>query len=393
VGIYRFYLINPWQDLHHIQIGVKYLNNNIIAPTTATNYRNGNYPTSVACTNHAINTFCDRSITFNDTKQEAHGQWLFILTAHGLPAESLCNRHQACPLCGGKDRFRYDDKAGNGTYYCNQCGAGDGFTLLAKYNNWTAKEALDAVIAYLGINPTNTPTTPQTPRITQTPSSAALSQDNVKIKALERLRDESRPIQADDPAAKYLRNRGLELSTYPKALRHISELPYYEDGKLTASYPAMLARVDTPDGKPLTWHRTYLTPDGHKAAVTAPRKLMAPGIASSTLGAAIRLYAPTDTLCVCEGIETALAVHVATGFPVWATISANGMAALILPDTVKRVWIMADNDASGTGEKAASILASRLRLKGCDCRVLLPKGPIPEHSKGIDFLDELGGAA
>jgi putative DNA primase/helicase len=360
---------------------------------TKGNYSNhkSNYTNSAAIT--IYDSFCLRSNPFQQAKPQACGHWPAILTAHGVPSESLSNHHQACPLCGGRDRFRYDDKGGNGTYYCNQCGAGDGFNLLAKYNNWTAKEALDAVIAYLGINPPNTPTTPQTPRITQTPSSAALNQDNVKIKALERLRAESRPIQADDPAAKYLRNRGLELTTYPKALRHISELPYYEDGKLTASYPAMLARVDTLDGKPLTWHRTYLTPDGHKAAVTAPRKLMAPGIASSTLGAAIRLYAPTDTLCVCEGIETALAVHVATGFPVWATISANGMAALILPDTVKRVWIMADHDVNHTGEKAASILASRLRLKGCDCRVLLPKGPIPEHSKGIDFLDELGGAA
>ncbi len=349
-----------------------------------------NYTNSAAIT--IYDSFSPRSNPFQQVKLQACGHWPAILVAHGVPAESLRNCHQACPLCGGKDRFRFDDKGGNGTYYCNQCGAGDGFTLLAKYNNLTAKDALDGVIQYLGLTPTSQPTTPLAPRITQTLTIAALSQDNVKIKALERLRTASRPIQADDPAAKYLRNRGLELTAFPKVLRHISELPYFENGKLTGTYPGMLARVQAPDGRPLTWHRTYLTTDGHKAAVTAPKKLMAPGIALSTLGAAIRLYAPTDTLCVCEGIETALAVHVATGFPVWATISANGMAALILPDTVKRVLIMADHDVSCTGEKAASILASRLRLKGCDCRVLLPKGPIPEHSKSIDFLDELGGA-
>ena len=40
------------------------------------------------------------------------------------------NRHQACPVCGGSDRFRFDDKEGRGTWFCNQCGAGDGLKLV-----------------------------------------------------------------------------------------------------------------------------------------------------------------------------------------------------------------------------------------------------------------------
>jgi len=35
-------------------------------------------------------------------------------------------------LCGGKDRWRFDDRDGLGTYFCSNCGAGDGFTLLSK---------------------------------------------------------------------------------------------------------------------------------------------------------------------------------------------------------------------------------------------------------------------
>jgi hypothetical protein len=50
------------------------------------------------------------------------------LAAHspGAGCEGHKNRHQACPVCGGSDRFRFDDKEGRGTWFCNQCGAGDG---------------------------------------------------------------------------------------------------------------------------------------------------------------------------------------------------------------------------------------------------------------------------
>jgi putative DNA primase/helicase len=361
-------------------------------PTFNSNYSNdkSNYTNSAASA--LYDKYSSRRNAYQEAKQQACGQWLSILIAHGVPSESLSNRHQACPLCGGRDRFRYDDKGGTGSYYCNQCGAGDGFTLLAKYNHWTAKEALNAVIAYLGLNHTTTPTTPQTPRITQTPTSTTPEPDQRNIDALKRVYAASRPIQANDPVDTYFHNRGIGLTTYPKVLRHNSELNYFEDGKLIGTHPGMLALVQAPDGKPVTLHRIYLTSDGNKAAVATPKKLMAPGIPSSISGCAIRLFEPTNTLLIAEGIETALAVHVATGSPVWATISANGMAALQLPDTVRRVNIMADHDLSGAGQRAAYSLASRLQQSGCDARVVLPKGPIPENAKSIDWLDILGGA-
>ena len=39
-------------------------------------------------------------------------------------------RHCPCPVCGGKDRFRFDNKDGRGTYICNQCCSGDGLELI-----------------------------------------------------------------------------------------------------------------------------------------------------------------------------------------------------------------------------------------------------------------------
>lgn len=48
----------------------------------------------------------------------AIGRWPYILSALGIKVPSA-GHHGACPACGGKDRFRLDDKAGRGTWFCN----------------------------------------------------------------------------------------------------------------------------------------------------------------------------------------------------------------------------------------------------------------------------------
>jgi len=86
----------------------------------------------------------------NDLKRETQGHWPRILLSLGLPPEALRNRHQPCPIWGGKDRFRFDDKEGRGTFYCNQCGPGDGFDLAMKYQGWDFKRCADEVRQILG---------------------------------------------------------------------------------------------------------------------------------------------------------------------------------------------------------------------------------------------------
>lgn len=59
----------------------------------------------------------------------ARGRWPHILSALGINVPNG-KRHGACPVCGGKDRFRLDDKEGRGTWFCNHCGNGDGLDLV-----------------------------------------------------------------------------------------------------------------------------------------------------------------------------------------------------------------------------------------------------------------------
>ncbi|MEQ9642507.1 MAG: primase-helicase zinc-binding domain-containing protein [Alphaproteobacteria bacterium] len=68
------------------------------------------------------------------TVDRARGRWPTILPRLGIAASFLVNRHGPCPLCGGRDRFRFDDRDGSGSYYCNRCGPGPGLLLVQKLN-------------------------------------------------------------------------------------------------------------------------------------------------------------------------------------------------------------------------------------------------------------------
>ncbi|HHA1468066.1 TPA: primase-helicase zinc-binding domain-containing protein [Enterobacter hormaechei subsp. xiangfangensis] len=83
-----------------------------------------------------------------ETVKQACGHWPNILPALGVKV--IKNRHQSCPVCGGSDRFRFDDKEGRGTWFCNQCGAGDGLKLVEKVFGVNASEAAGKVNAVTG---------------------------------------------------------------------------------------------------------------------------------------------------------------------------------------------------------------------------------------------------
>lgn len=91
----------------------------------------------------------------------AQGQWPSILGAlAGLSGDQLTDKHQPCPMCGGRDRYRFDDQDGTGSWFCNQCGgpsqsggAGNGMELLMRRTGWSFAEAAKRVEQHLGITP------------------------------------------------------------------------------------------------------------------------------------------------------------------------------------------------------------------------------------------------
>ena len=77
-----------------------------------------------------------------DVKAAARGRWPAVLVALGVDARYTDTRkHQPCPHCGGKDRFRFTDHQQNGGFICNHCmpEGGSGFDLLMLVSGYDFK--------------------------------------------------------------------------------------------------------------------------------------------------------------------------------------------------------------------------------------------------------------
>lgn len=307
-------------------------------------------------------------------KQRAHGRWTEVLGALGLDERMLRRKPMPCPICkDGVDRFQFTDKFGEGNYHCRKCGAGGGFKLLQACNGMDFHGALCAVEQVLGMLP-------------PTKSEAMAADPKRMTKLVQRIWDEAKPVTAGDEVDRYLRSRFLGLPSYPTSLRFHAALGYYQkDGaakaRKVAEYPAMLASVRSPEGI-VTLHRTYLS-GGSRLDAPDAKKVLSGGYA----GASVPLGEPTDELAVCEGIETGIAVHLATGKPVWCALGAGNLESLWVPQSVHRVSIYGDNDAAGdyTGQASAYALARRL-LRGATSTarrvdVFIPRLP------GTDWAD------
>lgn len=187
------------------------------------------------------------------------------------------------------------------------------------------------------------------------------------------------PLAAGDLVLRYFERRGLEpLAELPAALRFHPRLAYRDDEGRQSWHPAMLAAITSPSGAMVSVHRTWLTLDGRKAAVTTPRKLTPPS--GPLAGACIALYPPRSGLLgVAEGIETALAAQQASGVPCVATYCAGNLAAWQWPPGLRALAIFGDND--NAGREAAKALRLRALRAGLRCEVLLP------DVEGEDWLD------
>lgn len=295
--------------------------------------------------------------------ENARGRWVGLMDHFGLKLR--LRKHGPCPICGGKDRFIFDDKEGLGTFHCNHCGAGTGFTLLTKVKGWDMRQAMREVKHIVG-------------KVERKMETKKEINDTERRKALNETWSAARPVSLGDPVQKYLYAR-TGLVDAPTVLRFHPAL-YHSDTR--SEHPAMIAKITDLDNKPVSIHRTFITAQGEKAKVDRPKMLMQGSIPD---GSAIRLFAYQDTLGIAEGIETAISAYAIFGIPTWASISAAMLVKWTPPSVVKRVYIFGDNDDSFTGQLAAYRLGWALKNnKTLDVvRVMIP------DIRGVDWNDVL----
>jgi putative DNA primase/helicase len=293
-------------------------------------------------------------------KDIAKGHWRQLLPQLGVDQKYLTGKHGPCPSCGGKDRFRFSDKNGDGMFYCSVCGTNDGFRLVEMATGQSFRQIADRVSEILG-----------------QPTAPAPREDDQRIehrRAIKRIWEASSRPSADGPVSKYLTKRfGLVWAS--KSVREF----------IGKNHNLMVCKIHGPDNMAHNVHLTYIDNHGNRAKVDVAKRIMSGQVPS---GSAIRLAESDIHMGVAEGIETAIAASVMYGLPVWSALNAHNMAKWVPPAIAQRITVFGDNDLSFTGHAAAYALARRLRLQyKLQVEVLIPK------IEGQDWADVLALAS
>ena len=211
----------------------------------------------------------------NEITAEAVGKWQSIFSSLGIEVGN--GKHCPCPVCGGKDRFRFDNKNGRGTYICSQCGSGDGLNLIKNYYHCDAKEASSKVAECLNLRNTSTNS-----------DFKSDLQSKTIFKKVEYLLSKAILGQSD-----YLTEKGLTF-----------DLPLLDDGRIFA--PVININSEYTGGQ-------FIEPNGNKRLMRGSNKKGAFIWVSPKLGrpdeVKKELLTATEII-ICEGLATGISIAV-----------------------------------------------------------------------------------
>lgn len=189
----------------------------------------------------------------------------------------------------------------------------------------------------------------------------------------------SRPI-AGTLAETYLRHRGITGFHETGALRYNPRCYYRLDRHSpTQTFPALIAAITDASGVLTGVQRTWLDPSGEdKAEIETPRRAI-----GQLRGNGVRFGRVNDIMAAGEGVETTLSMRCALPrLPMIAALSANNLAGLLLPSTLRRLYIARDDDAAG--DDASDQLAQRASSAGVETIVLSPT--LADFNDDLRFL-------
>lgn len=296
-----------------------------------------------------------------ETVIQACGHWPHILPALGVKV--IKNRHQACPVCGGSDRFRFDDKEGRGTWLCNQCGAGDGLKLLEKVFGVTASEAAGKVNAVSGNLP------PVTPEVIAAAEAETEADRKAAAALAVRLMEKTRPASGNA----YLTRKGF---------------PGHECVMLAATHKTGGVTFRAGDMVVPLYDDT--------GALVNLQLINSDGLKRTLKGGAVKGACHTiegkkqagKRLWIAEGYATALTVHHLTAETVMVALSSVNLLSLASLARQKhpacQIVLAADRDLNGNGQNKAAAAA-----EACEGVVALP----PVFGDWNDAFMQHGGEA
>lgn len=281
--------------------------------------------------------------------------WRHVLLNAGLSERQLSKKNGPCPICGGTDRYHFDNKHGRGDFYCRHCGPNDGFRLVMGFRGVDFAEARRIVMSLAGLS--DDKPQPITPRPAPEPEQPAVPTQRVR-----NVLRESCQVEDCEPVIAYLDSRKLWPLPQGHGLRAHPSVAYWQEGQRIGRYPALVAAVRDLCGELVTAHMTYLEPTGEKLQLFEPRKILSAMTARE--GCAVQLMQHGETLGIAEGIETALSAARLHEVPVWAALNTSLLAKWEPPHTVHKVIVFADRDVAGldAATKLMERLQERVRL-------------------------------
>lgn len=273
----------------------------------------------------------------SDVAAAACGHWPELLAAVGIDIPRR-GKHGPCPACGGKDRFRLDDKGGRGTWICNQCGNGDGLDLLVRVTGKSTKEAAELLAPLVGLSAGGVDPA-ERERIHQQQQAKA-DQD--------RKRSEQQRQKAARRAADIMADTGqgespyLERKGFGSHLSAVNRTLIREGGE---NFPAGSLVVALTDEGGALVNVQLIRADGSKRYLAGGQKA---GAYHRIEGGAL--------VAVVEGYATGLSVHLAIGATTYCAMDAGNLHAVAAiarrQNPEARILLCGDHDIDEeTGER------------------------------------------
>ncbi|HFW5176685.1 TPA: toprim domain-containing protein [Salmonella enterica subsp. enterica serovar Potsdam] len=264
----------------------------------------------------------------SDVRSKANGYWPSILERLAIPT----NRGEGpCPACGGKTRYRFDNKDNRGTYFCSHCGAGTGLDLVMKVNQCGAREAAELVAEAMALPMPEPKPAREKPQMDIAGKVAALT------------------TKASIGQSAYLTSKGLQC-----------HFPMLSDGSLL---------LVLKNGAGATTGAQVIKPDGSKRLVA--------GTVKKGSFCVVNSGETPETVIIAEGLATALSVQqfrpdatIITAIDAGNLLSVAQVMRQRYPDA--QIIIAADNDIK-PGEPNTGKAAAEKAAKAVSGRVALPQ--------------------
>lgn len=302
-------------------------------------------------------------LDFEAIRHAATGNYVStIFPAAGISFSKPAHQHQPCPMCGGDDRFRCDDKRGEGTWICSQCGAGNGFMMVQQYTGLDVYETNKLIAGAIGLDATTQVTDEQR---------AQWQLQQVEREAADKAAKRQARIDAASKAQSIWSNANPADNDHPYLLRKaISALTLRQDTHDNLIIPLHYYSADS---KQLTLVNVQMiSPDNDK-------KFLKGGLVTGAyhrIGTDAMMSA--GIILLCEGYATGASIFDAMGYSLPVIVGFNAKNLIPVAKSLRaqysthRIIICADDDT-----------ATAVKLR--DKAIADGKEPLPlvEYNAGI----------